>query len=71
MSDTLPNVAGRKVPTRGVCARYGVCDRTVARWERDADLGFPRPTIINNRKYFDEDALAAWDRVQASKARAA
>lgn len=71
MSDTLPNTTGRKVPTRGVCTRYGVCDRTVARWERDQELGFPRPTIINNRKYFDENELTTWDRVQASKARTA
>lgn len=62
---THTNLTGRKVPTRGVCMRYGVCDRTVARWERDEELAFPRPTIINNRKYFDEDELTAWDRAQA------
>ena len=37
-----PNVTGRKLPTRAVRARYGVCDRTIARWERDPDLKFPQ-----------------------------
>jgi hypothetical protein len=73
MSDTQPTTTstGRKVPTRGVCTRYGVCDRTIARWERDEKLSFPQPTVINGRKYFDEDALNDWERAHASKARAA
>ncbi len=71
MSEVQANTTGRKVPTRGVCTRYGVCDRTVARWEKDEALNFPQPTLINGRKYFDEDALNAWERAQASKAKAA
>jgi hypothetical protein len=62
MSDT--QLTGRKLPTRQVCARYGVCDRTIARWERDPDLKFPQATVINGRKYYDEDALTEWDRAQ-------
>ena len=64
MSTIQPNVTGRKLPRRATCARYGVCSRTIARWERDPDLKFPQPTVINGRKYDDEGALNEWDRAQ-------
>jgi hypothetical protein len=65
-----PNVAtGRKLPTRAVCARYDVVDRTLARWLRKPELGFPRPTSINGRLYFDEGQLDAWDHAMAAKSR--
>jgi hypothetical protein len=60
-----------KLPTRLVSARYNVSDRTVARWERDPDLNFPKPLVINRRKYFSEDDLTAWDRANASRLTAA
>jgi len=59
--------SGRKLPRRKTCDRYGVCDRTITRWERDPDLNFPKPTIINGRKYDDEDQLTAWDRANAAR----
>jgi DNA-binding transcriptional MerR regulator len=64
MSSIQAHVTGRKLPTRAVRARYGVCDRTIARWERDEALKFPQPTVINGRKYYDENALTEWDRAQ-------
>jgi len=54
----------RKLPTRKVCDRFSVTDRTIARWERDPRLNFPQPTVINGRKYYDEDALTKWDSTQ-------
>ena len=49
-----------------VRARYnGISDRTLCRWERDPDMGFPRPLIINKRKYWDEFELDAFDAAQA------
>ncbi|TAI67662.1 helix-turn-helix domain-containing protein [Bradyrhizobium sp. Leo170] len=62
---------GRKLPTRAVCARYAISDRTLARWIRNPELGFPRPTFINNRMFFDEAELAAWDEAMAAKSRRA
>jgi hypothetical protein len=62
---------GRKLPTRLVCDRYDVSDRTVARWERDPELNFPKALVINGRKYFSEDELTAWDRANASRLTAA
>lgn len=49
------------LPTRLVCRRYGVCDRTIARWERDPELEFPQPLLINNRKYYAAEKLAEFD----------
>jgi hypothetical protein len=58
---------GRKLPTRLLCERFNVCDRTIARWQLDPKLRFPSPTLINGRKYFDENKLVQWERDQASK----
>jgi predicted DNA-binding transcriptional regulator AlpA len=69
MSTTQANITGRKLPTRQVCARYGVSDRTIARWVRDPDLNFPQPTVINGRLYFDDEALTMFDRAQAAQRR--
>ena len=63
-----PNITGRKLPDRQVRERYGVCSRTLARWDGNSELDFPKPTIINGRKYRDEDELTAWDQAQAAKA---
>ena len=64
---THPNITSRKLPTRQVCERYGVTDRTISRWERDPDLNFPQPVVINNRKYFSEELLTDWDRANAGR----
>jgi hypothetical protein len=61
----------RKLPTRRVCERYAVSERTVARWERDPDLAFPQPELIRRRKYYDEALLNAWDRANATRRGAA
>ena len=65
------DTTGQKLPTRLVSQRYGVSDRTIARWERDPHLNFPKALIINKRKYFPEDQLTAWDRSNASRLTAA
>jgi hypothetical protein len=62
-----PLPPGRKLPTRLLCERFNVCDRTIARWQLDPKLGFPSPILINGRKYFDENKIAQWEREQASK----
>jgi hypothetical protein len=61
----------RVLPDRQVCERYQVVPRTLARWDANATLNFPKPTIINGRKYRIEAELDAWDREQAAKGRAA
>jgi hypothetical protein len=76
MDTTLPNRAARrarvsderrerrrirKLQTRTVAARYNVSTRTVDRWTADPRVGFPQPSRIYHRKYWDEDDLDAFD----------
>jgi hypothetical protein len=58
-------------PARFVCERYKIVGRTLSRWEGDENLGFPKPTVIRNRRYWREGELVAWERSQASRARVA
>jgi hypothetical protein len=59
------------LPAAMVWRRYGKTDRTLDRWLKDESLGFPRPVVIRNRRYFKEAELLDWERAQASKSRAA
>jgi hypothetical protein len=57
-----PTKPTRRLPTRQVCARYFVSDRTIDRWTADPKLKFPQPQWINGRRYWDEAELDAFDR---------
>ena len=59
------------LPAATVWKRYGKTDRTLDRWLKDETLGFPRPVIIRNRRYFKEAELLNWEIAQASKVKAA
>jgi hypothetical protein len=52
---------GPLLPTRAVLDRYDICDRTLDRWLAKQELGFPRPLIINKRRYFREGQLRQWE----------
>jgi hypothetical protein len=67
---THPDGSGRKLPRRKTSERYGVSVRTIERWELDPDLNFPAATVINGRKYDDEEKLIDWDRANAGRQRA-
>ena len=51
--------------------RYGVCLRTLDRWDNTPNLNFPKPRYINKRKFRDSDELDAWDRNPARRVRVA
>ena len=51
----------RLIPRACLSDRYGVNSSTVRRWERNTSLAFPKPIIINRRRYYDEDELCAWE----------
>lgn len=55
------------LPAAQVWKRYGKTDRTLDRWLKDEGLGFPRPLVIRNRRYFKEAELIEWERAQAGK----
>lgn len=61
--------AGRRFTTRAVAKRNDVGPRTVERWERDPRLGFPKPTYVRGRKYWDETDLIVWERNMAARSR--
>jgi predicted DNA-binding transcriptional regulator AlpA len=59
------NKPRRLLPTRLVCERYNICDRSVDRWVEKGTL--PKPEYINKRRYFDEAALDAHDAARQSR----
>jgi hypothetical protein len=60
LSDTLI-AHGARLPARKVCKRYQVTARTLARWLDDERMKFPRPLVINRRRYFALADLLAWE----------
>jgi hypothetical protein len=54
--------SAQRLPTRAVATRYGVSTRSIERWTASPDLGFPRPLIINGRKYWAEVELDDFDK---------
>jgi predicted DNA-binding transcriptional regulator AlpA len=48
--------------------RYGgMSEMALWRWLQDETLGFPKPLIINNRRFWSAAALTAWERKHAAK----
>jgi hypothetical protein len=45
---------------------FNVSAMTIWRWEHDPRLNFPKPTIINNRKYRSRDEIDRWMRDMAT-----
>jgi predicted DNA-binding transcriptional regulator AlpA len=45
-----------------VAARYGISSMTRYRWEHHPTLSFPKPLIINGRKFWSLPALEQWER---------
>jgi hypothetical protein len=59
-------------PRRKTAVRYGVCVRTIERWEEDREsTGFPPSILINGRRYDDVAQLDTWDQSLRRKALAA
>ena len=54
------------VGTKKVRARYDdACARTIDRWINHREMGFPKPTMINGRRYWRLGELRQWERQQA------
>ena len=58
---SLP-IADEYLPTGAVCKRYKICDRTIDRWAADERVGFPKPLVINNRRYWPLLSLQEFER---------
>jgi predicted DNA-binding transcriptional regulator AlpA len=56
----------RKLRKAQVAERYGnVNTRTIDRWTRNKELGFPQPMKIGSTPLWDEAELEAWERDRA------
>jgi hypothetical protein len=62
---------GIRLPTTRVAKRYDVVPRTVERWAENPALNFPKPLIVNGRKYWLLEELEAWERNRAATAEVA
>lgn len=45
--------------------RYQISEMTLWRWENSETLDFPKPIVINRRKFFREEDLHNWERERA------
>jgi predicted DNA-binding transcriptional regulator AlpA len=55
--------------SRAVRRRYGdISDMSLWRWLHDEKLNFPKPTIIQKRRYWRIAELEAWERARAARA---
>jgi predicted DNA-binding transcriptional regulator AlpA len=60
------NKPKRYLTTRKVMARHCISKRSLDRRLKDPALGFPQPVMINDRRFWDEQALIAWEEKQAA-----
>ncbi|TIT07321.1 MAG: DNA-binding protein [Mesorhizobium sp.] len=56
------------IPAPKVLVRYNISDMSLHRWLKNPTLNFPKPMVINRRRYFLEADLIAWERARAAKA---
>src|SRR5215213_7972081 len=57
------------VSAKRVCDHFfgGISDMTLWRWLQDEELGFPRPLVINGRRYWRENEIVAWQAARPRK----
>ena len=66
-SDPDLEAQDRRLSSAMVAQRYGVVIRTIERWIGDvsyAHLNFPKPDLVNNRRYWWLSRLRAFDRMR-------
>jgi hypothetical protein len=69
--DEMSNQTNDRGPYRTAKAireRYEISDRTLDRWLADPAMNFPRPLVINRRRYFSDAELTEWERKRAANA---
>ena len=55
-----------RLPAAAVLRRYQIVDRTLKRWLDNPSLDFPRPLVVNGRRYFRLTDLEQWERSRAA-----
>jgi hypothetical protein len=72
MDTTALGITGRSsetgslMPARKVQERYDIADRTLDRWLESKTLDFPRPVVINKRRYWRIAELEMWERARSA-----
>jgi len=56
-----PSIQDGRLTTSAVARRYSVTMRSIDRWAESPTLNFPKPLIINHRKYFSIAELERWE----------
>ncbi|RVO67053.1 DNA-binding protein [Sinorhizobium meliloti] len=59
------NTSNTYLTSGQVLARYSIAPITFYRWQKNKALGFPKPMVVNRRKFFKVDDLTAWERERA------
>jgi predicted DNA-binding transcriptional regulator AlpA len=59
------------LPSRAVCARFSISDRTLDRWVGAPELNFPRPIVIRKRRYWYLSDLQRWEHIYRTSSEAA
>jgi predicted DNA-binding transcriptional regulator AlpA len=54
------------LPSAKLADFLNVSAMAIWRWERDPNLGFPRPTVIHGRKYWNRAEINSWMRSMAT-----
>lgn len=63
-----PIGGGELIPSRYVREHFAVTNRTLDRWIVADSLGFPKPILINRRRYWYLAELRVWELSRARRA---
>jgi hypothetical protein len=55
-----------RLRTVQLAQRFNVVCRTIERWEQNPELNFPKPLLINGRKYWRLEDVERWERARAA-----
>jgi predicted DNA-binding transcriptional regulator AlpA len=58
----MSNIETEWLSAAKLTAVLGVTSMTIWRWQQNAKLAFPKPTVINDRKYWHRGDINAWMR---------
>jgi hypothetical protein len=64
----MPRQNDALVPDAVVCAEFSITSMTLWRWDRDPDLGFPRPIYIRRRKFRSRSLLEKFKKRMLARA---
>jgi predicted DNA-binding transcriptional regulator AlpA len=56
------------LPAAAVRRRYGVTDMSLWRWLRNEALSFPKPIVINGRRFWLQSSLEDWEASRSAAA---